>query len=313
MKLFLVLPLLLMTGGAGAADDLSLALSRARSACGGIGASLSGLKTMAGINTAVTGVGTVAGGVALGTGIAKSETDKRAEKLDEKIAELETAGAREIKTSGELYSVLAQMFQETGTAAGNEIAAGLYAKRQELEQKSKKLGNWRTGTLAASTATNIAGAVIAGNNRVRDDLLSQINNCVQATKVLSVVKMQTRDATSPETLQRIDKIISECGEWETVDLSKINIRGRGATISSAIGATTGAAGIITSASANSDATRNDNSDAGKRQEKNLNTVSNVLAGATTAASATATVFNATQISAIKRAVKVADACEGALK
>ena len=39
----------------------------------------------------------------------------------------------------------------------------------------------------------------------------------------------------------------------------------------------------------------------------------IWAGTTTVASAAATVFNATQISAIKRAAAVADECEGALK
>ena len=37
-----------------------------------------------------------------------------------------------------------------------------------------------------------------------------------------------------------------------------------------------------------------------------------MAGASTAASATATIFNATQISAIKKVANVAEACEGAL-
>ena len=48
----------------------------------------------------------------------------------------------------------------------------------------------------------------------------------------------------------------------------------------------------------------------KNKEKNLNTAANVLAGGTTAASLSATIFNATQISAIKRAATVADECEG---
>ena len=64
---------------------------------------------------------------------------------------------------------------------------------------------------------------------------------------------------------------------------------------------------------NTDATRNDNSDAGKLKEKNLNTASNVLAGASTVASAMATVFNATQISAIKKAASVAEKCTRVLK
>ena len=97
------------------------------------------------------------------------------------------------------------------------------------------------------------------------------------------------------------------------DVSKIQKQAKGSLISSAIGATTGLTGTVTSAVANTDKTRNDNMDAGKQKEKNLNTASNVLAGATTVASGTATVFNALQISTIKRVAQTAAECEGALK
>ena len=46
------------------------------------------MKKMAGITTAVTGVGTVAGGVALGTGLAKVGVDKEIEELESQIARL---------------------------------------------------------------------------------------------------------------------------------------------------------------------------------------------------------------------------------
>ena len=104
-----------------------------------------------------------------------------------------------------------------------------------------------------------------------------------------------------------------CKEYDYVDISKINAKGKGATISSVVGATTGVAGTVTSAMANADATRNDDTKSGKQKEKNLNTAANVLAGASTVASATATVFNATQIKAIKDVANVAAKCTGVLK
>jgi len=110
-----------------------------------------------------------------------------------------------------------------------------------------------------------------------------------------------------------DKIVTACSEYNNVDIKPINNRAKGAMISSIVGAATGVAGTVTSAVANTDATRNDNTDSGKQKEKNLNTAANVLAGASTVASATATVFNATQISAIKNVVNVAQKCEGALR
>lgn len=52
-------------------------IENVRTACGNISAELSDMKQKAGIATAVTGVGTVAGGVALGTGLAKAGVDKK--------------------------------------------------------------------------------------------------------------------------------------------------------------------------------------------------------------------------------------------
>ena len=56
-----------------------------------------------------------------------------------------------------------------------------------------------------------------------------------------------------------------------------------------------------------------NGDCRSVKEKNLNTTANILAGASTVASATATVFNATQISAIKKVAEVAQQCTEVLK
>ncbi|MBR3930148.1 MAG: hypothetical protein IKJ62_01040, partial [Alphaproteobacteria bacterium] len=126
------------------------------------------------------------------------------------------------------------------------------------------------------------------------------------------VRMQARiDGSATDAdLAHAENIIRACDAWTTVDISSINKRSTGATVSSGIGAGLGLAGTITSASANSDGVRNGDD---AQREKNLNTAANVLAGGTTAASLSATIFNATQISAIKRAATVADECEGALK
>ena len=179
------------------------------------------------------------------------------------------------------------------------------AKLDELNKQSKKLGNWRTGLLAGNTVTNVAGAIIAGNNKVDDDLQAQIDSCKKAVDELQRSMMQAR--FDGEDISEAQGIVNACKEYNYVDISPINKRGKGAMISSIVGATTGVAGTVTSA------TRNDNTDAGKQKEKNLNTASNVLAGASTVASATATVFNATQISAIKNVATVAQKCTEVLK
>lgn len=312
MRFSFVLLLLLCVTAANAFDDLSAAIANARVACSGIGAQLGEMKTMAGINTAVTGVGTVAGGVALGTGIAKANVDKEAEELEKRIEELKRSSANvpvehliiENKTA---FDSQLNEFVRTYTAELQQRESELSA----AEQKSKNLGNWRTGTLATATATNIAGTVIAGTNKVRGDLKSQIDGCLTTVKTLSAVRMQAQmsNTATPEELARAENIVRACDGWSTVDIDSINKKSTGATVSAGVGAGLGLAGTITSASANSQLVHDGDTD----KEKNLNTVANVLAGGTTVASGVATVFNATQIGAIKRAASVADECEGALR
>ena len=287
------------------------AIENVRASCGNISAELADMKKMAGINTAITGVGTVAGGVALGTGIAKAKTDKEVRKNEELIAALEKAGAIHVTSLDMFYETFATALDESGTENGQLYAAQLQAKKNKLDQKSKKLGNWRTGMLATSTATNIAGAIVAGTNQVRGDLKSQIDNCLQAVKILSNARMQAKiSGTASETeLAQAENIVRACGAWDTVDVSAINNKAIGAQTSSGVGAATGLAGTIVSATANSNKVRSGD----QKREKSLNTVANVLAGGTTLASGVATVFNATQIGAIKRAATVADECEEALR
>ena len=308
MRLTFGILLSLMVGVAHANTDLTAAIENVRTTCGNISAELSDMKKMAGITTAVTGVGTVAGGVALGTGLAKANVDKEIEELESQIARL-------IAERGDVPIEHLQIEDEAlFKRQVNEFIAYYQAKEQEIsvaEQKSKNLGNWRTGTLAAATATNIAGAVMSGTNRVKGDLKQQIDECLMSVKTLSNVRMQARiDGSANDTeLARAENIIRACDAWSTVDITPINNRSKGATISSGIVAGLGLAGTITSASANSKDVRDGDSD----KEKNLNTAANVLAGGTTATSLSATIFNATQINAIKRAATVADECEGALK
>ena len=312
MRLTFGILLSLMVGVAHANTDLTAAIENVRTTCGNISAELADMKKMAGITTAVTGVGTVAGGVALGTGLAKANVDKEIEELEAQIAELKKSRSGvpveklEIANQNKFNQSLEDFFRT--------YSAELQQKATELsaaEKKSKTLGNVRTGTMAAATATNIAGAVMSGTNRVKGDLKQQIDECLASVKTLSNVRMQARiDGSATNTdLARAENIIRACDAWTTVDISSINKRSTGATVSAGIGAGLGLVGTITSASANSKDVRDGDSD----KEKNLNTAANVLAGGTTAASLSGTIFNATQISAIKRAATVADECEGALK
>ena len=290
-----------------AVSSLDVAIANVRSSCGAISVELADMKMQAGIGTAVSAVGAVTGGVAVGAGMAKADVDSQ---IAHWRSVLNAMSAQD-KASGVVYEEI-NMADLNGLSADDVVLAELEnpnEKLSALEQKSKKLGNVRTGTLATSTAANIAGAVVAGTNRIKGDLQQKIDSCIASVTELSRVRMQARLDGSADDVQlaNAEKIIAECGAWETVNVSSIDKRAQGATISSGVGAGLGLVGTITSATANSDNLKDD------KKEQNLNKASNILAGGTTLASGAATVFNATQISAIKRAAEVADLCEGALK
>lgn len=312
--IFFIMPTL-----ACADTDLSAAVDNVRTACGGIADELGRIKTLAGVNTAISSVGTVAAGTALGTGIAKAQVDKKADAIEAELAqEIELLNQMaQSQDANELVKIeiSGNNSNQDTTSNNSSITNDTIAKKQaELEQltnKSKKLGDWRTGTMATSTATNIASTVIAGTNRIKGDIKAQITECISAVQTLSNVRMQARisQSASETELGHAAKIISACQAWETVDIESINNKSVGAAASSGIGAGLGLAGTVTSAVANSkDVRAGDN-----EKEKKLNTASNILAGGTTVASGVAVVLNATQIKAINHATDIADECQEALK
>ncbi|MBR6838621.1 MAG: hypothetical protein IKM94_03580 [Alphaproteobacteria bacterium] len=278
------------------AIDFSGVVNDVKIKCLGISDELVDLKKMAGINTVITGVGTATATGATVVGIVKTSVDKDLRSILESVDNIDNST---VNPSGveilDVYDGYITQYDNIETA------------QTELYDKSKTLGNWRTGLLGVGAATNVAGAVVAANNKVSEDLQTHINDCVQSVTVL-------QDAVGQARIDGIDvsganKIISECGKWKNTDLSIINNRAKGAMISSVVGATTGVVGTITSAVSNSDKVRQEDAD----KEKKLNTASNILAGGTAVASGTATVFNATQISAVKKIAKIAEDCEGVLR
>ena len=287
------------------AEDLSLgsAISKTRASCSGIAGELNHIKTMAGINTAITGVGTAAAGGALAAGIAKQKADRLAEEIAKQLDSIDDMSDAEFLA---LLGKLAE-YKENKEQALKDAQA-------EAEQKSKKLGNARTGLMAGNTAANIAGTAIAATNRADGDLMKKFSECVDAANALGAAIGQGRlDGAEESQLAQAKKIQDTCAKLNLADLEKLNKRATGAMVSSGIGIATGASGTITSAVANTDKTRADDSDSGKQKEKNLNIASNVLAGVSAGASLAATVFNATQIAMAKKLIAAAEECEEAIK
>lgn len=297
------------------ADEASLvaALQDTYVSCVGIDDDLYELKKMAGINTAITGVGTGLGLGATVVGIAKEGVDRQIDALKlEKLRAIETD--RIANGTADLSNEEKERFSaDFNTGTGNKNENVKDTKITELTNKSKSLGYWRTGLMAGNTVTNVAGAIISGQNRVDGNLQTQIDKCKSSVSKLQDAIMQAK--MDGLDINEAQSIVNACKEYSYVDIEKINERGKGATVSSVVGAGLGLTGTITSGIANSDSIRSQTTAQGLRteKEKNLNTASNVLAGASTVASATATVFNASQIKAIRDVANVAAKCTGVLK
>lgn len=306
------LPLILVSNLAHAELlDLNVALQNAYNSCVGIDEALAEMKKLAGINTAVTAVGTGLGVGATVTGFVKSSKDKKIANLEKELQRIKEIEANKTDFSVPNKAEVLSASDEYFSANKDENRAEEYQNEiQKLTKQSKKLGNWRTGLLAGNTVTNIAGAIIAGKNN-GSDVQVLIDECRASISALNNSILQAK--MNGEDVNEAQNIKSACMSYDTVDISKINIRAKGAQISSIVGVGFGAAGTIASGMANSDKIRDDDSDAGKQKEKNLNTAANVLSVGATAASASALIFNATQISAIKKAAEAAQECEKALR
>ncbi|MFQ6777943.1 MAG: hypothetical protein ACLRFI_01430 [Alphaproteobacteria bacterium] len=261
--------------------DLDVALRDTYYACMGIENDLDDMKKLAGINTVVTGIGTVSGGTALAVGVVKQKYTLEKLRSIEDNMDFEIASFDKIDIS-------------------NKTVNGF---KPDLKSQTKKLGNWRTGLLAVSTASNIAGVVIASKNKNNTNLKLKIDNCLNKIDGLkqSISMARFNGVDVDEAVQ----IYNACSQYQYVDVDLIKNRAKGAEISSVVGGVTGTAGTVASVVANNE------TDA--KKEHNLDVISNVLAGGTTVATGVAVVFNAKQISEIKKIVSVANKCESLLK
>lgn len=312
MQKLLIAPLLLAcaTSAYGSQESLDAALRATYTACVGIDDELNDLRKMAGISTAVTSVGTLAGAGATVSGALKMKTDDTATSLQKILDQIKDKNNPEgTPYSKEEINKLFAEFNDAYQTAVTENNA--QSELDQLNKKSKKMGNWRTGLLATSTATSITGAILSSKSKADADLEASIDACKSSVENLRNAIMQAR--IDGLDISEANEIVSACGEYEYVDLTKINSKAKGATISSSIGAATGATGTALSAVANGDKVRGDNTEEGQKKEKSMNIAATALSGTTAAASLVSAIFSGTQIKEIKKVSSVAEKCTGVLK
>ena len=286
--------------------DLDTALQNTYYACVDIDQDLNDMKKMAGINTAVSGVATGLGVGATVAGFSKSKIDKQTNQWKQELEQMiQNQNSQYENTMYQTINISGADLRQILTEHENTKALQLQKDIADAEKRSKKLGNWRTGLLAGNTTVNVVGAIMSNKNKVDSDLQHKVDNCVKNLKSLksAIVRARIEEIDVSEA----QNIYNECADYEYLDLSPITKRAKGATVSSTIGAIAAGVGTATSIAANSDKMHGDD------KEKTLNVAANTLAVGSSIASATATVFNATQIAAIKKVVNVSEKCTKVLK
>lgn len=275
------------------------------SVCGGISDQLQHLKNVTTGNAVVSGVGTVAAGGALYAGLSKTQVDKEIERLQQQICD--AGGCTE---EGVAAMSDADFFEHVLTPMSQ--MAELMQQLQDAEKKSVRLGNWRTGLMAGATATNITSAILSGVTRDQSELIQQIIACNNAIDAVEHTSVSGLNPIENPIVQKLENIKTWCKDMDAKEIEKFETQQTVVMGTSIAGAVTGVAGTATSAAANTNKIRNDNTEHGRKKEKNLNTTANVMAGATTVLSGVSTGFNIASLSKINKIIKQAKLCEQAL-
>jgi hypothetical protein len=303
-------------------NDLISALQNTYVSCASINDSIAELKKIATISTAL---GVASTGTAVGAAVAgsnKKDIDEEAEEIEIRLEELRIISEADPQKTGQDFTDIENQIAvgpnhaEISALVQEFIEEDIYVEqeRKELErltEKSKKLGNWRTGLMAGATATNVVGAVVVGVTNNKIDFEESIANCNDALSKLYEAIGQAK--INKEDTKEAEYIADSCSDYSIIDASKITKIFKAVTVSSAVGATTGITGVVLSATANSEDVREDNSDQGRQKEKNLNKTSNVFAAGTAVAGVASTVLSAMQIAEIKKIISIADKCNEALQ
>lgn len=282
-----------------------------RIVCSGISDEISKVSNVSKANTAVTVAGTVAAGGAMAAGIKKSQEDKEIDALVQQICNAGGCSAEGVKAMSRddfFHNVMIPMSQ--------------IAELQNKLNKSKKLGNWRTGLLAGTIGTNVASAIISGLNTDQSDLIQHVEACNEMLGAVNdtITRLRLAGANPIEypVVKQLNNIKTWCGQINVADVEKIEKRMKGVMGTSIAGAAIGGVGTAVSAAANSDKYMDANnklalSDTEKQTEKKLNTTANIMAGANIATGAVGTGLNISMISLTKKLMDSAARCEEVLQ
>ena len=290
------------------AEDIFVA---ARITCSGISDEIGRVANISKANTAVSVVGTVASGGALYAGIKKSQEEQEIERLISEMCAKGGCTAKGVEAMSDeefLLNVLQPMAQ--------------IAELQQKIDKSRNLGNWRTGLMAGTIGTNLASAIMSGLNINQSELVQHISACNEIIQSVPDMENELRKAginpNEHEVVKKLSSVHTWCNQIDINDIEKIEKRMKGVLGTSIAGTAIGAVGVGTSAAANSDkymdtASKVRLSEEDKKKEHALNTTANVMAGANVATGAVETGLNISLITLTKKLMDQASRCEEVLK
>ena len=292
-------------------NDAEQVYNAARTLCSGISDEIAKVANISKANTVVTAVGTVAAGGALVAGIKKSREE---EQIDSLIVEICNKGGC---SADAVNSMNDSEFFENILQPMAQIV-----ELQKKIDKSKKLGNWRTGLMGGTIGTNLASAIMSGLNVNQSDLIQHIHACKDIVKMVSNTELNLKAAgvgpNDAPVVKELSDVKTWCDQIDVKDVEKIENHMKAVMGTSVAGTAVGIAGVGTSAAANSNKymTKENKlilSDTDKQKEKTLNTVANVMAGANVATGVAETGLNISLISLTKKLIKQAGRCEEVLK
>lgn len=285
-----------------------------RIVCSGISDEISRVSNVSKVNTAVTGAGTVAAGGALIAGAKKSSVEAEIDMLAKQICD---AGGC---TADGVAAMTDEQFWQNVVIPMEQIA-DLIEFSAHL-QESKQLGNWRTGLMVGTVGANVASAILAGVNKDQSELVQHIQACNETVKSARDMYKQLKQAginpMDNSIGRKLADIDDRCANINVSDIEKIEKRMTGVMGTSIAGAVVGAAGVATSASANSDKymdarNRLEMTDADRKKKDNLNKAANVMAGANVVTGAVETGLNISLINLTKKLIAQAEQCEEAIE
>ncbi len=205
--------------------------------------------------------------------------------------------------------------------ATKDLSAAFSGSGGDGLTQSKNLGNMRTIALAGAAASHIGGiATSAMNIGKAPKVLEAMENCNAAIEKVRFatseleVEVSSTDSSSNSIIAYASTISSTCSGFDINNMTTVKNLAIGSTVTSSLGAVSAISGTVTSAMANSNNVRTaqyaKDADVEKAQnkEKNLNFVSNILAGVSLGAAAGSLALGVAQIAVLNKDFEQAELC-----